>query len=352
MYSHRRKPRYIFCIYQSLICLILLLFCLPAIVHAQQPTAAITAITGDVMVSMQGAAFQTATVGDSLHAGDIIETGVGAGVVLLLSDGSELRLGQNTKIDITALTERPETKARVSRISLLYGKIRAVLSPGHQKKDSSFHVDTPNAMVGVKFSQPIIEASYDPTTQTSVFTAYTTALEVTNHITHEIKEVPQGNQVVIREDLILLSPLPPGSVPASGEPLDEDEAAEPEAAPETSGETPPGNQQDVSTPESKVQSAALPATSQAPTRAGLMKQARSAARGTTSTTVPVSVGAVGTGETDSPPPEEGSGTTDDSGGSGGTEGTTSTETSTNPSPGSRPDATIRPRPITITINED
>ena len=98
-----------------------------AVAEAQQPTATITSLSGTVRVSIQGKEPVAATVGTVLQSGDIIETSAGAQVVLRLSEGSELRLGQHTKIDIAALTQRPKTNARKSRLKLWYGRLRAFL---------------------------------------------------------------------------------------------------------------------------------------------------------------------------------------------------------------------------------
>jgi hypothetical protein len=68
-----------------------------------------------------------------------------------------IQLSQNTKIDLALLLQSPETGARQSRLKLLYGKIKLFLSPGHQKEGSAFVTETPNAQIGVKFSQPNVE---------------------------------------------------------------------------------------------------------------------------------------------------------------------------------------------------
>jgi hypothetical protein len=187
--------------------ILLALLCFPVVVNSQQPTATIHSVDGEVLVSIQGKKAIAATVGTILRSGDIIETQAGTEVVLLLSEGSELRLGQNTKIDIAILQQQPESKARTSKLKLLYGKIRAILSPGHQEAGSSFTVETPNAVAGVKFSRPVIEVSYDPRTKTSLFKAYSVALTITNRSTKQIREVPQGSQAIVRNTSTLISPI-------------------------------------------------------------------------------------------------------------------------------------------------
>ena len=108
--------------------------CLPAVSLAQQPTATMSAVSGTVLVNGQQQA-----QGTVLNAGDVIETQAGASVVLALSDGSVLEVGEKTQVDLAELSQTA-TRARVSRIKLMWGWMRAKLSPGHQNAGSSFHV--------------------------------------------------------------------------------------------------------------------------------------------------------------------------------------------------------------------
>jgi hypothetical protein len=163
----------------------------PSVSLAQQPTATISALSGTVLVNGQEAG-----KGTVLSAGDVIETQVGASVVLELSDGSLLELGENTKVDIAELSQTA-TGARVSYVKLLWGRIRAMLSPDHQQAGSAFDISTPNALVGVKFSQPDVEVSYDPAKQETIALALTVALAVKNLITDEEKIIPIGSMAII-----------------------------------------------------------------------------------------------------------------------------------------------------------
>lgn len=189
---------------------LLLLMGMPGLAKAQQPTATIQSVTGEVVVVVKGQAATTAANGVALREGDIIETKAGGSVVLLLSDGSQMQLSQKTRLDLSVLQQRPKTEARVSRIKLLYGKIQATLSPGHQKKGSAFTVDTPNATAGVKFSHPDIEVSYDPATQTTVIIAYTVSMTIRNRITKEFQTMPKEHQAIVRGEFLWISPLAAG----------------------------------------------------------------------------------------------------------------------------------------------
>jgi hypothetical protein len=184
---------------------------LPVPAVAQQPTATIQSISGgEVTVSLQGQNPVAATEGTALQAGDIIETQTGAEVVLLLSEGSEIRLGQQTRLDIAVLIERPKTKARKSFVKLVHGRIRALLSPGHQEEGSSFDVETPNTLAGVKFSQPDIEVIYDRETRTTIVIAHTVAVTVTNLLTKERITISQGQQAIVQDEFLWVTAFSPG----------------------------------------------------------------------------------------------------------------------------------------------
>lgn len=164
---------------------------LPAVSMAQQPTATMSAVSGTVLVNGQKPG--TGTV---LRAGDVIETQAGASVVLELSDGTLLELGENTKIDLADLAQTA-TGARVSLVKLMWGWVRAKLSSNHQHVGSSFDIETPNALVGVKFSEPDIEVSYNPESVETVGIAHTVELLAKNLLTDEEVLVPVGSTVII-----------------------------------------------------------------------------------------------------------------------------------------------------------
>jgi len=172
----------------------------------EQPTATITNLTGSAVVSVQGKEAE-AEVEMVLTEGDTIQTQAGAEVTLTLSDGSVIQLGENTQTNIDVLFQSPEG-ARKSRLKLLYGQIRAILSLGHQKKGSDFTVETPNAQVGVKFSKPDVEVMYDPETKTTVARGYTVGMSVTNTITRaKAGDIPKEHQVIVHKAMIVVTKI-------------------------------------------------------------------------------------------------------------------------------------------------
>lgn len=328
--------------------------------NAQQPTAEIITIKGTVLVSFQGKPPMAATVGAILQAGDVIETLAVSSVGLRFSDGSELRLGQNSKVDLATLTQVPATKARESRVKLWYGSLRAWIAPEHQTAGSSFEVDTPNALAGVKFSQPVIEVSYDPRTKTSLFKAYTVALIVRNSVTGEHKQIPQGLQVVVRDESTVTMPLPAQQIPSPqddipevpqteppAESLTESPAEIPKTAPQAAQAVPavPSAPTNPSPPVQETRSNTTPSTTQtreSPVKStNIAEQARYVSRGAASSSAPVSVGVVSV-----------SGSSASA--SSGESGAATTGTSANPSPGTRAESAEQRvyRPIILRIHQE
>ena len=333
--------------------------------NAQQPTAEIITIKGTVLVSFQGKPPMAATVGAILQAGDVIETLAVSSVGLRFSDGSELRLGQNSKVDLATLTQVPATKARESRVKLWYGSLRAWIAPEHQTAGSSFEVDTPNALAGVKFSQPVIEVSYDPRTKTSLFKAYTVALIVRNSVTGERKQIPQGLQVVVRDESTVTMPLPAQQIPSPQDDIPEAPQTEPpadssmrppaESLTESPAEIPktapkavpavPAAPTNPSFPVQETRSNTTPSTTQtreSPVKStNIAEQARYVSRGATSSSAPVSVGVVSVSDSSASA-------------SSGESGAATTETSANPSPGTRTESAEQRvyRPIVLRIHQE
>lgn len=169
---------------------------LPPVSMAQQPTATMTAVTGTVLVN--GQALGAGTI---LGAGDIIETLAGAQVVLQLSDGSVLEVGENTKLDFAELSQTI-SGVRVSRIKLAWGWVRAKLSPGHQGEGAAFEVETPNALMGFRFSLPQCWVGYDAVTMKTVGLAETAPLEALNTRINKAVFVPVNSTVVVTNTTI------------------------------------------------------------------------------------------------------------------------------------------------------
>jgi hypothetical protein len=84
----------------------------------------------------RGAVKKPLLPGATLHAGDVIRTGAGARAYLKMSDGAQIRLGEQTRLHIAALDGKP----RVSNVSLdmLQGALR--LGSPQVARDIGLHV--------------------------------------------------------------------------------------------------------------------------------------------------------------------------------------------------------------------
>ncbi len=67
----------------------------------------------------------------------------------MLSDGSMIVIGANSRVVIKELNTLEVTKVSTSTFELLKGKIRAIVAP-FVSKDSRFTIETGNATVGVR----------------------------------------------------------------------------------------------------------------------------------------------------------------------------------------------------------
>lgn len=175
---------------------------LPALTELKQPTATIRELHEPVFVSIQGEAPTPAIVQTVLRTGDDIRTYSGAGATLALSEGSEVRLGENTTINLSSLVEDVQTGTRISRFELWQGSLRSILSAEHQKPGSSFTVQTPNALVGVISSEPDSETMYDASSNTTIVNAHKSEVVVTNLLTGSSKVIPEGHSGIIQQRII------------------------------------------------------------------------------------------------------------------------------------------------------
>ena len=185
---------------QSLVLFIALLaLCAPASSSsAQQATATIGSLEEEVFLSFQGGTPISGINGTVLRSGDSIRTYSKAAVMLSLSDGSKLNLGENTNLTLSMLEKEPSKV----RLELRWGRVRGILSPAYQTEGSSFSVQTPNALVDVKSSELDAEVLYDPEIQTTTVLAHEFDLRVINLLSGIELQIPRGHSGIIRDGVI------------------------------------------------------------------------------------------------------------------------------------------------------
>jgi len=94
--------------------------------------------------------------GAALQGGDRLRTGAGSRAKLLLRDDSVLNLAPASEISLDQQVAAP---APVAKISMLAGKLRAVVTERYGAPGATYEVETPTAVAGVRGTSFV--ASYD-----------------------------------------------------------------------------------------------------------------------------------------------------------------------------------------------
>jgi len=142
---------------------VILLFLLSAPVPSWpvngEPVGSITAIEGEVWLAHRGdKASYPAMLGDSIYLYDHVQTEIASRVQILFEDESLLNLAENTYIQITEHVYSPEQNRRSSLFRLVMGKVRAIVGR-YFGGGSTYKVSTPTAIIGVRGTHFIIDAT-------------------------------------------------------------------------------------------------------------------------------------------------------------------------------------------------
>jgi hypothetical protein len=123
------------------------------------PVGHVVAFTGEVSHLPGGseAAAVPAALNTPLSLGDIVRTGEDGKARLLLGDDTVLTLAPSTTLRIDKTVFDPDEKEEVSRVSLLWGKVRAIVSRGFGE-ERGFEVQTETAVIGVKGTHFIVDS--------------------------------------------------------------------------------------------------------------------------------------------------------------------------------------------------
>jgi len=125
-----------------------------------EPIGSITAIEGEVFLSHKGdAAAFPAILGDPIYLYDHIQTEKRSRVQILFQDESLFNLAENTYIQITEHIYSPEENRRSSVFRIMMGKVRAIVGRYFRGAGSRFRVSTPTAIIGVRGTHFIVDAT-------------------------------------------------------------------------------------------------------------------------------------------------------------------------------------------------
>jgi hypothetical protein len=132
--------------------------------HAGEVVGAVAALEGQAEVLAPGAtAWAPLGAGSAVEQGSKLRTLADSKLKVLLADDSVLTLGASSEL---AIEEQVLAPAPTSRLSLVLGAVRALVTDRYAAPGASFEVETPTAVAGVRGTEFI--ASYDAGAEESV----------------------------------------------------------------------------------------------------------------------------------------------------------------------------------------
>lgn len=126
--------------------------------RAQEPVGSVAALEGQAEVRRADAtAWVPLAAGASVLVGDHIRTLAGSKVKVVLREDSVMALAPGSEL---VITEQLVAPAPVSRLQILFGTIKAIVTERYGEPQARFEVETPTAIAGVHGTAFL--ASYDP----------------------------------------------------------------------------------------------------------------------------------------------------------------------------------------------
>lgn len=127
--------------------------------------------------------------GGEVFTGDIIITGKGGYVEILLEEGQKIGIGENTelKIDRIVLMEESILKKALLKINIFMGKVRGILRKGRKEW---VNFTTPTAVVGVRGTEFLVISAEDGSSVVEVYEGEVSLL------TEELSSVKEGERAV------------------------------------------------------------------------------------------------------------------------------------------------------------
>lgn len=90
-------------------------------------------------------------VGDAINAGDVMRTGTGGRVEVMLEAKRVIRMGQASQMELTEHLLGAGGQSQTTTINVKFGRLwNTVARPLNSKKGESFRVNTPTATLGIK----------------------------------------------------------------------------------------------------------------------------------------------------------------------------------------------------------
>ncbi|MDR5813516.1 FecR family protein [Caballeronia sp. LZ033] len=199
-----------------LIFLLYLLFALSARAEESRTVATIKALVGNVAIQSANGAQRVAAAGGEIDNGDTVQTGVGAEIVMIFTDGQRVYLkpGSVFRVDDFNYAAGAPQQDR-SFLSLVKGGLRAVDGlVAKQGKPENYRVKTPTSTIGIRGTEYSVTdcADVEPGSNANCkgeqIVVYDGQIVVLNQVDRQIVRAGEGT--------IVVSPrLPFGVLPAS-----------------------------------------------------------------------------------------------------------------------------------------
>jgi len=133
-----------------------LLLCMPARAQGDaivERAMKASIVEGYVTVQQGQASAQPLQQGAPLHEGDVVQTGVASRAEISMSDGSTLRLGEKTRLELRVAPPTGEAFAARLWLGAVWAKVHKLL------EEQSFQIETENAVAGVRGTEFLVETS-------------------------------------------------------------------------------------------------------------------------------------------------------------------------------------------------
>jgi len=119
----------------------------PATGGGQPQIGAVDKVSGNVTVIRNGASV-TLNAGDQILKSDVIQTGAGGSVVIMMIDGTALTLGASTRMAMNEFSFEPNSANNSSLLNLLQGSF--VFVAGQMAPNGGLNIATPVATMGIR----------------------------------------------------------------------------------------------------------------------------------------------------------------------------------------------------------
>ena len=113
----------------------------------------VTNLNGEVTVIRADGSRMTLQTGDVVYQGDILETGLEAGIGVLLADGTSLSMGEGARMILDEMVYDPDTQEGNIALSVMKGVFTIVSGEISKTSPEAMMIHTPVATIGIRGTQ-------------------------------------------------------------------------------------------------------------------------------------------------------------------------------------------------------